>query len=326
MSIYSAKKPTEQEAALFKGHDILSTYQFTKEELEILMRTAGYYEEALVAQKRLYDMDGKVMAALFYEPSTRTRLSFETAMHRLGGSVITVAESAKNQISSTSKGETMHDTFTIVDGYADVIVCRSPQTGVPQIGAAAAEHPVINAGDGAGQHPSQALLDMYTIGKEKGGVDGLTVAMVGDLKNGRTVHSLIEFLAMYDTKLIFVSPDSLQMPADITAKTREKGIEIEETKDLKYAVSKADVIYMTRVQKERFASEEEYNAVKDDYIIDGALVKSFKPGAIILHPLPRVNEITVDVDEYPGAAYFRQARNGLPVRMAMIALVTGNVK
>ena len=326
MSIFTAKKPTEKEAALFAGKDILSTYQFTKEELEILMRTAAYYEETLVAKKRLYDMDGKVMAALFFEPSTRTRLSFETAMHRLGGSVITVAESAKNQISSTSKGETMHDTFSVIDGYADVIVCRSPQTGVPQIGAAAAVHPVLNAGDGAGQHPSQALLDMYTIAKEKGTIDGLTIAMIGDLKNGRTVHSLIEFLAMYNTKLIFVSPDSLPMPAEITAKTRAKGIEIEETKDLKKAAKEADVIYMTRVQKERFENLAEYEAVKDDYIIDGALVKTFKPGAIILHPLPRVNEITVDVDEYAGAAYFRQAHNGLPVRMAMIALVSGAVK
>ncbi len=319
-------KPSQDKLDLFLGKDILSAYQFTKEELEIVMNTAAHYEQCLIDKKRLYDMDGKVMASLFFEPSTRTRLSFETAMLRLGGNVITVAEAAGAQTSSTSKGETLHDTMLVNDGYADVIVCRSPMTGAAQIAADAAIHPVINAGDGAGQHPTQALLDIYTIIKEKGSLNGLTVALIGDLKNGRTVHSLVDFLAMYQTKLIFASPAALPMPADITAKLRAKGIEVTETNSLAEACKAADVLYMTRVQRERFASLEEYEAVKDEFIMDGSLVKTFRPGAIILHPLPRVNEITVDVDEYAGAAYFRQAHNGLPVRMALLALVTGNVK
>lgn len=317
--------PSKEKLDAFKGIDILGAPQFTKETLETVMNTAAYYEEKLIAQERLYDMDGKVMAALFFEPSTRTRLSFETAMLRLGGQVITVAEAAGAQISSASKGETLHDTMIINDGYADVIVCRSPQTGAAQIAADAAVIPVINAGDGAGQHPSQALLDIYTIIKEKGSPDGLTVAMIGDLKFGRTVHSLVDFLAMYKCKVVMASPEILAMPKDIVAKMEAKGVAIEYRDNIMDAVKDADVIYMTRVQKERFEDIEEYNAVKDMFIMDGEVVKNFKEGAIIMHPLPRINEITIDVDEYPGAAYFRQARNGLPVRMALLALVSGAV-
>lgn len=326
MGKFYSKKPTEEEMAMFCGKDILTSYQFTKEELEIIMHTAAYYEEALTNKKRLYDMDGKVMASLFFEPSTRTRLSFETAMSRLGGSCVTVAESVAAQTSSLAKGESIYDSMKVVDTYVDVIVCRSPEKGTLKIAADAAEVPVINAGDGPGQHPTQALLDIYTIFKEKDTLDGLTVALVGDLKNGRTVHSLVDFLAMYDTKLIFTSPDSLKMPEIITQKVRERGVEIEETNNLAYACSKADVIYMTRVQRERFENQADYEAVKDEFILDEEMVKLFKEGAIILHPLPRVNEITVGVDRYPGAAYFRQVGNGVPVRMALLALVTGSVK
>lgn len=317
---------TKAEVDAFKGIDILGAPQFTKETLETVMKVAAKYEQCLAEGKRLYDMDGKVLAALFFEPSTRTRLSFETAMHRLGGSVITVAEAKGSQISSTSKGETLHDTMIINDKYADVIVCRSPQTGAAQIAADAATHPVINAGDGAGQHPSQALLDIYTIYKEKGSPEGLTVALIGDLKYGRTVHSLVDFLAFYKCKVIMASPDILAMPQDIVDGMKAKGVEIEIRKGINEAVKGADVIYMTRVQQERFEDINEYNAVKDEYILDEEVLKNFKEGAIIMHPLPRINEITVGVDEYPGAAYFRQAGNGLFVRMAMIALVTGNVK
>lgn len=319
-------KPSQAQLDTFLNKDVLSAHQLSKEDLEIIMNTAGYYEQALADKKIIKDMEGKVMASLFYEPSTRTRLSFETAMLRLGGSVITVAESATNQISSTAKGETMHDGITVIDGYADVIVIRNPVTGTADIAANAAQHPVINAGDGAGQHPTQALLDIYTIMKAKGTVEGLKVALVGDLKYGRTVHSLVEFLALYNCELILASPDLLRMPAEIVTGLRERGIKVTETDSLKDAAHVADVLYVTRVQKERFPNVEDYDKVKDLFIVDEELVAGAKEGMIILHPLPRVNEITVGVDKYPGALYFQQAYNGLYVRMALLALTTGSVK
>lgn len=320
------KKPSQAQLDAFKGRDVLSALDLTREDLDIIMNTGGYYEGLLAQNKIIKDMEGKVMASLFYEPSTRTRLSFETAMLRLGGSVITVAESATNQISSTAKGETMHDGISVIDGYADVIVIRNPVTGTAQVAANAAKHPVINAGDGAGQHPTQALLDIYTIIKEKGKVEGLKVALVGDLKYGRTVHSLVEFFAIYGCEMILASPDELKMPADIVNNLRDRGIKVTETNNLKDAVVEADVLYVTRVQRERFPSLDEYNRVKDLFIVDEELVSLAKEGMIILHPLPRVNEITVGVDKYPGAKYFVQAHNGLYVRMALLALTTGNVR
>lgn len=320
------KFPDQAMLDSFVGKDILGAPQFSKEEMEAVLGVAAFYEQALKDGKRLWDMDGRVMAALFFEPSTRTRLSFETAMHRLGGRVITLAESPENQIGSTSKGETVHDTIKMVNNYADVIVMRSPRTGDAQIAAAAATHPVINAGDGAGQHPSQALLDMYTIVKEKGNPEGLTVAMIGDLKYGRTVHSLVEFLKYYRCRLILASPDELAMPAEIVQMLRDNGIEVEIRHGIDEAVKDADIIYMTRVQKERFADLAEYEAVKDAYLMTEETVNHFKQGAIIMHALPRVNEIALGVDDYPGAAYFRQAGNGLFIRMALIALVSGRVK
>jgi aspartate carbamoyltransferase len=318
--------PDEEMLASFVGKDILGAPQFSKAELEAVLGVAAFYEKALAEGKRLWDMDGKVMAALFFEPSTRTRLSFETAMHRLGGRVITLAESPENQISSTSKGETVHDTIKMVNNYADVIVIRSPRTGDAQIAAAAASHPVINAGDGFGQHPSQALLDMYTIVKEKGSPEGLSVAMIGDLKYGRTVHSLVDFLKYYKCRLILASPEQLKMPEDIVQKMLDSGIEVDFREGINEAVKDADIIYMTRVQKERFADLAEYEAVKDMYLMTGETVQHFKPGAVIMHALPRVNEIALEVDDYPGAAYFRQAGNGLFVRMALLAMTAGQVK
>lgn len=319
-------KPSEEMLARFVGKDVLDIAQFSKEELEAIANTAGYYEEKLIAKERLYDMDGKIMASLFFEPSTRTRLSFEAAMQRLGGNVITVTEAPGAQTSSAAKGETLHDAITVIDYYADVIVCRSPQQGSRFVTSEAANVPVINGGDGSGQHPTQALLDMYTILKEKGTLDGLTVALTGDLKNGRTVHSLVDVFAHYNTKMILASPKGLEMPAEIVEALKAKGMPVEECNDLAYAAEKADVIYMTRVQRERFDTVEEYLAVKDDFILTGDMVKTFQPNAIVLHPLPRVNEIEVEVDAYEGAAYFRQAGNGLPTRMALLAMVTGCVK
>jgi aspartate carbamoyltransferase len=319
-------KPSEAQLAPFVGKDVLDIAQFSKEDLEVVMHLAAHYEEALTNKKRLYDMDGKIMASLFFEPSTRTRLSFEAAMQRLGGNVITVAEAAGAQSSSTAKGETLHDSIKVINDYVDVIVCRSPIKGARLEVANAADIPVINGGDGAGQHPTQALLDMYTIFKEKGSPDGLTVALIGDLKNGRTVHSLADALSLYDVKMIFASPEELTMPEEIITSLRGKNIEVEEVHDLDTACRRADVLYMTRIQRERFTDPAEYERVKDLFIMTGRHVRIFKPGVIVLHPLPRVNEIEVEVDAYPGAAYFRQAANGLPVRMALLAMITGNVK
>ncbi|MDN5344080.1 MAG: aspartate carbamoyltransferase catalytic subunit [Clostridia bacterium] len=320
------KKPSEEEMALLYGQDVLSAKTLTFDQLQLILKTAAYYEDALVNKRRLYDMDGKIMASLFFEASTRTRLSFEAAMHRLGGSVVTVSETPQMQTSSTAKGETLHDAIRVVDGYVDVIVVRSPMTGAAQEAADAADHPVINAGDGTGQHPTQALLDIYTVLKEHGRIEGLKVAMLGDLKYGRTVHSLVYFLKHYGCDMIFVSPPQLMMPPEITAELRGEGIKVEETSDLKAAVAEADILYVTRIQRERFPSKEEYESVKDSYIVNDEVVAVAKEGMSILHPLPRVNEIAVSVDSYPGAAYFRQAHNGVPIRMALLALTTGNVR
>lgn len=326
VNIRNAQKPEAEKLALLKGKHVLSAGQFGKEELSVVMETAAYYEKQVADGQRLLDMQGKVMASLFFEPSTRTRLSFEAAMHRLGGAVITVAESAGAQTSSTAKGETLADSIKVVDSYADVIVIRSPIKGAADEAAGVATHPVINSGDGAGEHPTQALLDIYTILKEKGTLDGLTVTLLGDLKHGRTVHSLIQLLSLHRCRIVLLAPEAIQMPAEIVDEAAGGGTEVEKADDLIEAVKKSDVLYVTRIQKERFASEAEYNRVKDDYIVNAAAVAAGKKDLTIMHPLPRVNEITVDVDAFPGAAYFRQAANGVPVRMALLALTTGSIR
>jgi aspartate carbamoyltransferase len=305
-----------------KGKDILRADQFTRDEVELIIKTAQKFEDSLNKGRMLDNCRGLILATLFFEPSTRTRLSFETAMLRLGGQVITVADP---QSSSVAKGESLHDTIKTVENYADVIVLRHPKIGAAAEAAAATERPVINAGDGAGQHPTQSLLDVYTILKEKGTIDGLTIACVGDLKYGRTVHSLAELLSLYKVRLIFVSPISLRMPAELINKLKEKGVPTEETEDLKEALKKSDVLYMTRIQKERFEDQTEYERLKGVYILTRSMLKNAKKGIIIMHPLPRVNEIATDVDSYEGAAYFRQVANGVPVRMALLALVTGRI-
>lgn len=236
---------------MLKGKDIINTAQFSLQELDLIMNTAASFEKQVKGGDIIKNMEGQVVAALFFEPSTRTRLSFETAANRLGARVITVASAAS---SSAAKGESLADTIRTVDGYVDVIVMRHPIKGSAQIAADNAEHPFINAGDGAGQHPTQALLDIYTILKEKGALGGLTVTFVGDLKNGRTVHSLGYFMALYGNKMIFVSPKSLRMPEEITADFRSRGAEIKETDNLKKALSVSDIVYVTRIQKERFGN------------------------------------------------------------------------
>jgi len=299
--------------------DVLRADQFTVEEIEIIMRTAGEYEAALAQETLLRDQEGKILSTLFYEPSTRTRLSFEAAMLRLGGRVVSVAEAKST---SAAKGESLHDTIKTVEGYADVIVLRHPQIGAAAEAAAATHRPVINAGDGAGQHPTQSLLDLYTIRKEQGRVDGLSVVLVGDLKNGRTVHSLAELLANYDVSFTFVAPQALAMPRDIVRRLQDRGTRVTETDDLTAAIPKADVVYMTRIQRERFENPEEYDRLKNAYVLNRAMLGAGKPSCTVMHPLPRVNEIATDVDGLPGAAYFRQAANGVPVRMALLSLVT----
>ncbi len=261
------------------------------------------------------------MATLFYEPSTRTRLSFESAMYHLGGHVITT-ENAR-EFSSGAKGETVEDTIRIVNGYADVIVIRHYESGAAARAASVSEVPVLNAGDGPGQHPTQALLDLYTIQRELGRIDNLRVAMVGDLANGRTVRSLCYLLSKYaGTRLYFVAPDVVRMKDDIKAHLDEHGIAYQETSDLQAVAAEVDVIYQTRIQKERFGDRvTEYEQARGVYIIDRHIMNMMRPDAIVMHPLPRVGEIDPEVDSDPRAAYFRQARNGLFVRMALLALL-----
>jgi aspartate carbamoyltransferase len=311
-------------AISLKGQDIISAEQFTQDEIALIMETAARFESALLAGKRLTNMLGKVLATVFYEPSTRTRLSFESAMLRLGGQVISVADAAST--SSAAKGETLFDTGKMIEGYCDVAVIRHPVVGSAQALAEGASVPVINGGDGTGRHPTQALLDLYAIRKEKGGVEGLTIALAGDLKNGRTVHSLSALLAKFGIRFYFVAPQALAMPGEITARLRERGVEIVETTDLAQAVAACDVLYMTRIQKERFSDLAEYERLKGAFVVNSALVQAAKPGLMIMHPLPRVDEIAKEVDAYAGAAYFRQAACGVPVRMALLALVTGQDK
>jgi aspartate carbamoyltransferase len=300
--------------------DVLRADQFSKSEIALIVEIAREYEQALAAGRVLEVMKGQVLSTLFYEPSTRTRLSFEAAMLRLGGTVISVAE-AKS--SSAAKGESLYDTMKTVEGYADVIVLRHPQIGAAEEAAAATYRPVLNAGDGAGQHPTQSLLDYYTIEKERGTVEGLTVTLAGDLKHGRTVHSLAELLSSYDVRFVFASPAALRMPVDIVTRLKARGVSVTETESLADAIRTSDVLYMTRIQRERFEDPTEYDRLKDAYVLTRSMVAGAKDGLTVMHPLPRVNEIAIDVDDYAGAAYFRQAANGLAIRMALLALVTG---
>ncbi|MBS3783870.1 MAG: aspartate carbamoyltransferase [Anaerolineae bacterium] len=304
----------------FKGVDILSGKQFSREGLDQVLSVATDMDERLDRDRSLDLLDGYVMGALFFEPSTRTRLSFETAMHRLGGGVVGFAQAGT---SSVAKGESLNDTIRTVNQYVDVIVMRHPEIGSAKQAADVSTVPVLNGGDGAGQHPTQALLDLYTIHVERGGVDGNTIALCGDLKNGRTVHAGVELYKHYDCPLIFVAPEALRMPAEITERLRAEGVDVEETADLESALAKADVLYMTRIQKERFEDPAEYERLKGSYVLTREMVERVNPDVTIMHPLPRVNEITTDVDELPGAAYFREARNGVPVRMALLAMVLG---
>ena len=304
-----------------KLYHVLGAKQFGREELDRLFALAEEMEDVVAkgGDKRL---EGRIMTTLFFEASTRTRLSFEAAMCRLGGSVIGTESAA--QFSSTIKGETLEDTARVVSGYSDIIVMRHTEIGAAERAAAVSTIPVINAGDGAGEHPTQALLDAYTINKEFGRIDGLKIAMVGDLTYGRTVHSLSYILANYqDVMVYYIAPENVLIPEAVKRYMEEKGIRYHETHDLNAVAGEVDVVYQTRIQKERFPSQAEYEKAVGKYIIDGALLARMRKDAIVLHPLPRAGEIAEEVDADPRAAYFRQAHNGLYIRMALIAKSLG---
>ena len=303
------------------GWDILSVDQFDRDKLAYIFGRADEMREMVDRVHGVDLLKGRVLACLFYEPSTRTSASFIAAMERLGGSVIPITQGV--QFSSVSKGETLADTIRTLEQYSDVIVLRHPDIGSALVAAEAGGVPVINAGDGPGEHPSQALLDLYTIQKEMGRIDGLKVAMVGDLRFGRTVHSLTKLLLHFDVSLRFVSPDILRMPLKIMNQVRDKSLNTRETNDVADVIENADVLYVTRVQKERFSDLEQYNEVKDHYIITPELMRQAKEKMVVMHPLPRVGEISTEVDSDPRAAYFRQVRNGMYIRMALLAAVLG---
>ncbi|PYB68830.1 aspartate carbamoyltransferase [Thermoplasma sp. Kam2015] len=264
-------------------------------------------------------LNSRIMATLFYEPSTRTRLSFESAMHRLGGSVITVSDV---KTSSVAKGETLADTIRMASSYSDIIVIRHPLEGAARLASKFANKPVINAGDGSGQHPTQTILDLYTIKKETGSIDGRVITMVGDLRYGRTIHSLIIALSKYDVRINLVSPQILKLPDYVYTKIGDRS-RIKEYDDLSSVIEDTDVLYVTRIQKERFTDQNEYQSVIGSYSVDKELVSKMKQKSIIMHPLPRVDEIRPEVDELPQAKYFKQAYYGVPVRMALIYRILG---
>jgi aspartate carbamoyltransferase len=310
----------DQQSSPFYGKDILSVKQFSRHDLDYIFGVA-HEMRAMVERIGTFDLlKGKILANLFYEPSTRTSSSFTSAMERLGGSVIPINEV---RYSSVSKGESLPDTVRTLECYADVIVLRHPEIGASALAAKYARKPVINAGDGPGEHPTQALLDLFTIVEELGEVDGLSVTMLGDLKFGRTVHSLARLLALYNVKLNYVSPDILRMPQEIIVELGEKGITQNEYPAIEPVISETDVLYVTRVQKERFDNLQDYDAVKNMFVITSETLKIAKDRMIIMHPLPRVNEISMEVDDDPRAAYFRQMEYGLYVRMALLAMVLG---
>lgn len=304
----------------FAGRDIISIRDFSKEEIDYILKIAGAMEP--LAQKGSDMLKGKILATLFFEPSTRTRLSFEAAMHKLGGSTIGFAEA---EIASVRKGENLADTVRTVENYADVIAIRHPLEGAARLAAEFAKVPIINGGSGAEEHPTQALLDLYTVLKEKGSIDGLKIALVGDLRYGRTVHSLAYALSNYDVEMYLVSPESLKMRREVLEEIRGK-IPVSEETDIAKVIPDLDVLYVTRIQKERFPDPAEYIKVKGSYKIDLELLKKAKEDMIILHPLPRVDEIAPEVDGTPHARYFQQVWNGIVVRMALLALILGAVK
>ena len=307
----------------FKGMDIVSIRDFSREQIEHVLRLAEKMVPIAKGEERSVLLEGHVLGSLFYEPSTRTRLSFDAAMTRLGGRTLGFTEPKG---SSVAKGETLADTIRMVDSYCDVIVLRHTQEGAARLAAHFANKPVINAGDGAGQHPTQTMLDLFTIRKAKKKIEGNHVVIVGDLKYGRTVHSLSEALAMFGAQLTFVAPPQLMIPKEHLKAIEAMGHKPKISSSLEEVIKDADVLYVTRIQKERFPDPAEYQKVAGTYRIDMPMLKDVKKDLIIMHPLPRVGEIASEVDATEHAMYFEQAFNGVPVRMALLGLVLGGLK
>ncbi|MCK4694183.1 MAG: aspartate carbamoyltransferase [Candidatus Cloacimonetes bacterium] len=299
--------------------DLLSMRDLNKEEILNFMKIAEKIEKGEIKP----DMSKRIAALIFYEPSTRTHFSFATAMKKLGGQTITMRGTAS---SSVQKGESFADTLQTIAQYSDIIVIRTAIEGSARYAAEAVDIPVINAGDGANQHPTQALLDLYSIIKTQGTLENLTIGIVGDLKFGRTVHSLVQALSDFGPKFYFISPSFLKMPEHIKDDLKEKEIEFEELKDIEEKINNMDLMYVTRIQKERFADPEDYEKVKDSYILTKAMLENVKDSFKVLHPLPRVNEISTDVDDTKYAYYFQQAKNGVFMRQAIISILLGGVK
>jgi len=303
----------------FKGRDILSIRDFSKEELLYVLSVAKKME----ARKQPNLLKGHILGTLFFEASTRTRLSFTSAMERLGGEVLGFDSTAS---SSIKKGESLWDTIKMAAQYVDVVVIRHPVEGAARLAAEASSVPVINAGDGSNQHPTQTMLDLYTILKEKGKLENLNIGFVGDLKYGRAVHSLVTAMSHFNAKMFFIAPEALQIPDEYTEELREKKIKYVKETDLLRQCKELDVIYMTRIQKERFADPMEYEKFKGVYQIGKELLSHCKKDVKVMHPLPRVDEIKRDLDDTENAVYFKQAGYGVPVRQALLALVLGKVK
>lgn len=302
--------------------NIITTNQFDKKEVEKILARARLMEKSVKKGSVKQILKDKIVACIFFEPSTRTRLSFETAALKLGAKVISAENAMEN--SSTHKGESIEDTTKILCSYSDIVVIRHPQAGTLEKAAKVATKPLINAGDGANQHPSQGFLDLYTIKKEHGRLTNLNIGFGGDLLNSRTLKSLVPFLRLYSgNKFYFISPKELELPREFIKELKAQGVAFEELRSLEEKLGELDVLYMTRVQKERFVNEKDYNKVKDLFIFKKEHLKKLKKDAIIMHPLPKINEIELEVDADPRAAYFRQAENGIYIRMALLPYVLG---
>lgn len=304
----------------FTGKDIISIKDFSKSEINHILKYAEKMIPFAKGEKQTTLLQGKILSSLFFEPSTRTRLSFESAMNRLHGRVIGFADPTAT---SQKKGETLADTIRMADAYSDFIVIRHPSEGAARLAAEFAEAPILNAGDGAGHHPTQCLLDLFTIYQEKKEIGKQNVILLGDLKYGRTVHSLAYALSLYGANLTFVSPKSLQMPREVVNECKQLGGSPKSTTKLEKSLSDADVLYVTRIQKERFPDLEEYNRVVGTYQITKTILEHAKEHLRIMHPLPRVTEISSEVDTTSHAVYFKQAFNGVPIRMALLSLISG---
>ncbi len=302
-------------SAKFKKDHVVAIDDFTADDIKSIIELGEEMIPVAEGEKTRNDFDGKILATLFFEPSTRTRLSFEAAMKRMGGRCIGFARPGT---SSAKKGETLADTIRVAAGYADIIVLRHPQEGAAKLASNFSDVPVINAGDGAGHHPTQTLLDLFTIQEEKGEISNNHIGIAGDLKYGRTVHSLTKALSMFDTEITFISPPSLKMPEELIKMLERKDIDYHEVENITDALGALDILYMTRIQRERFPSEKDYQKVAQSYHIEKRMLDEAKEDLKVMHPLPRVDEIKPDVDDTQNAKYFQQAANGVPVRIALL--------